>query len=379
MRILQTKTVTGSVIKMANHHYLPTNLIFLLAVSFAAPLFIGCDKNIDNKPQAEPMVNGSYEAKMNKIEKNIDALSSTALHQEEGYKLSYETQKSTHDYLGKLYANITSTPPEALPEWEEIYLALTSDEALMSSEFVLGRPGKVTNFYKHQQLIVGQEEKLNTHQKKIAEHDGALNAQAILLNTHDQVMARMEKVMLDANAEVTAQLKVLADSLGNFESRIKTMEAQNQEMKQTVSNFDGRVKRLETSVEGIRAELNTYNLYGMSQDIKALQQNFTEATQRIQTLEGDVGKNKTDIAKNIDDLGSTNKDLSTVNTTKNKLATEIQLLKKEINDGSNPKIAEIAERLVALEKEVGLPIEEDPNPDPTVDPTLVEPVTPPTP
>ncbi len=343
-------------------------------VAFATTAFLGCDKNIDNKPSPEPMVNGTYEAKMNKIEKNIDALSNTAEHQESGYRLSYETQKSTHDYLDKLYANISTTKPEALPEWSEMYLALTSDEAMQSSEFVLGSPGRVSNFYKHQQLITAQENTLNEHEKKLAQQEGTLKSQGILLNTHDQVMARMEKVMLDANAEVASQLKILADSLGNFESRIKTMEAQNQEMKQTVGNFDSRVRNLETKVEGIRAELNNYNLYGMSQDIKALKENFTQASQRIQTLESDVGKNKTDIAKNIEDLQSTDTDIAKIELTRQQLSTDIAKLKSDINDGKNAKIKELTDRLDNLEQEICPAFVP---PEPVLDPLTGDPVTPP--
>lgn len=336
----------GSIEQIPRRGYCSLEALTMLALIFV----FSCNDHLDNRTPAPMTVNPSYEAHLNAQEQKLTSLSESAQTQEAGFEQGADTEKISQNYLGALYTNINASRPEGMPIWEEMFLSLTSDDALLDPEFTLGRPGLVSNFYKQQRILSDHAGVITDHDNVILEHEGQLAAQKALLQSHDQIIGQMEKVMLDANADIAAQIKVVEDTIKNFDIRIRAMEIEGEKKRKDVGNFERRITILESSVEGIEKELIDYKLSEMSANIRQLQRNFTEAGTRIVNLETDVIKVDLDIQSNADAIKLTNNELIRVKDELNtKVVTELSIFIQDFASNKQRKVKEIIERLVALE------------------------------
>ncbi len=322
-----------------------------LAVALFATMTYACSGgDLDNRMPPPMTENSAYDAKLSAEENKLNQLAQSAQTQEAGFELGAQAEQRSQEYLSDLSANINGKRPEGMPLWEDMFLSLTSDDALLDPDFTLGGLGLVSNFYKQHQMLSGHAITINEQERALIDHENKLTLQQELVQSHDQVIGLMEKVMLDANADIAAQIRVVEDTIKNFDIRIRTMEIDGEKKRKDVGNFERRITILEASVDGVEKELENYPLAAMSLSIKQLHRDFTDAGTKIVNLETDIAKVDLDIQANADALTITNNELIRVKDDLNtKGIGAFQIFVEDFNNNKLKKIKEVVERLVALE------------------------------
>src|SRR5690606_31047540 len=145
--------------------------------------------------------------------------------QNQSLRLSYNTQKRTHDYLGELSENINQSRDPGLPTWEEMYLALTSESARVDATFGLGRDQLQTNFYKQHVQITTNADGIAKNESDIESNKAKLLEHTKLLDLQGSQISQVERSIADLNAFANQQKNHVNKVLEDYDGRIASAKS----------------------------------------------------------------------------------------------------------------------------------------------------------
>ncbi len=286
---------------IALHH--SRMMIVLLPVFVAS---ISCSTDVDKSPAAPNMTNSVYESEIGKLRQEVDTLSDANKDHADSYKLSFETQKRSYDYLEKLSSNINDQSPSGLPTWQEMYDALVSDAAREDATFGLGSNRLQTNFYKQNQEIIANKTLLVKNEKDLVTIKGSLVEQEKTLQLHGGKIGELEREVAALNTLATTQTthvnKVLEDYSARIERAEGSMKSLEEKFNIVRSNVAESVGTVTGTLNGIKQILADHDLQEMSRKIRDNTQTLDQQASTLSQMRTDLDTNKRNLVTFQDDL-----------------------------------------------------------------------------
>lgn len=275
---------------------------------------IGCNNDIDNAPPQPKMENQEYEEKISDLEKKVGTLDNTTGYYSEGYKLTQETQKRTHDYLAKLYQNINSTRAEHLPEWQEMYDALTDEAAMTNGGFTLGFPKKTTNFFRLNSVTTAQSQELDSHAKALENDRRDIDNNTKSLAIQNERLGTIDRNIADLNAILIKKFEAVDKALGDYSDRITAIENRMTSMETSFGNLKAdlvpKISQIDARLKNVEKLLTDNNLANFKRRITKLEEESLEHSTQIGSLETELSQVRTDMTSMRDDLSNTQREFS---------------------------------------------------------------------
>lgn len=284
----------------------------------------GCSGELDND-LPKHADNKVLEHRLESLEKDVTVVSANDRHREQGSRLTKKTLGETNNYLTQLYANINSTRADDLPEWQEMYTALTDDRAIEEAGYGLGPRNIGTNFYKLKLLSDQNYTEIGQLDAGLTANDKLDVAQNKTLDIVLERLATIDRNIKNLNTAVEDKFKAVDKTLADYagrivgvENRMKTMEVDIDTFRQEFVSYRQRVTNLEEL-------LRRYDLATMHNDIRNLKETTANHDQRLIDLLGRVQINSSEISVVRNDLIEAEQELSGV-------SSEVGNLKAGVNE-----------------------------------------------
>lgn len=291
----------------------------------AALALSSCGGSLDNKRPPSDR-NAQYEHDIATLQKDVGVLSANNDLSLDKDKVDSETLRAYHDYLARLSANIDSTRPQDLPEWREMYDALTSDKARFEDNYALGTPGKPTNFFKVQQSLTNVDKVQQQHGSTIIQIQGSVS-------THENRLNTIEHNITEINNTLTAKFQAVDKTLGEFsgrigdvENRVRTNELALNDLRTTLNaRIDGLELRL-AAVEGLLSQ----------HDIADIDRRLGVTEGRVEALEQTSIKLTTDMMQAQTAISTMQNDAIQLQIDTSRINSDLQILSTFTHDKLDP-------------------------------------------
>lgn len=291
----------------------------LLAIAVTA----SCSDDLNNELPSEREVS-QLKGRVDSLERDVIVVAENEEENEQATRLTREAMLETNRYLDTLYKNINSTRPQDLPEWQEMYVALTNESSMTDPEFGLGLRKLRTNFSRlheyaetNSDMNDEQNDRLASKDQVDAQHDNTLNRILDRLSTIDANINELNKVVDDKFQAVDKLLSDYEGRIVGVENRMRTVEID-------LDAFRGEFVEYKQRVSNIENLLKRYDLAVMSNDIRDLKQITTNHEERLIEMDGRIQINTSEISLNRTNLDDTDQELSTVSTDVGQLKVSVQ-------------------------------------------------------
>lgn len=286
--------------RMAPGRYLPAP--FFCATLVLAVALVGCRGDVEAEIDTH---DPNHESRLGKLEKITNQLDQDQNAQDQSIALtrqafaeSMRTVDACQTYLAKLDTRLSDIKPAHLPEWQEMYDALTNPNALADPDFGLGLDHKPVHFFRHEQQISDVT-------------DSGLRTEAVALS-NQQAIAEQAKRFHDINQNLERLSRLAAQQSSDFTRRFSAMEGRIADLQQgvttldtTVGDLQGVVGRLEGRLHVIEQLLRKYDIATMDQRLGNAESALVAIENRTSSLEGRVTVNEGDLQnlnQNVIDL-----------------------------------------------------------------------------
>lgn len=273
----------------------------------------GCSDELDNdlpKNEDEKVL----EQRLESLEKDVTVVSANDRHREQGLRLTKKTLGETNEYLTQLYTNINSTKAEDLPEWQEMYTALTDDRAVEEAGYGLGPRNIGTNFYKLKLLSDQNYSEIGLLDEGLSANDKLDEAQNKTLDTILDRLATIDRNIRNLNTAVEDKFKDVDKTLADYAGRIDGVENRMKTMEVDIDTFRQEFVSYRQRVTNIEELLRRYDLATMHNDIRNLKETTANHDQRLIDLLGRVQINSSEISVVRNDLIEAEQELSGVSS-----------------------------------------------------------------
>ncbi len=285
------------------------NLHIIIASSFIA--CFGCSTEPNNKMPADQS-SQDLEKRVGDLEKEATAGSAVDDEQEQGAHLTQQSVSATNEYLAKLYKNINDTRPQDLPEWQDMYNALTDKTAMENPNYGLGPRKDITNFQRLQKKTDTTDAAVGSINSKLIEHAALDAAHAKSLEVILERLATIDRNIKDLNTTVTEKFKSVDKLLTEYDGRITGVENRMKTVEVDLDGFRTEFVGYRQRVTNIETLLRRYDLAVMHNDINVLRNITTNHEERILDLTGKVQINTSEIAVTKANLIEAEQELSGV-------------------------------------------------------------------
>ncbi len=252
------------------------------------------------------------EKRVGDLEKEATAGSAIDQEQEQGARLTQQSVSATNEYLAKLYKNINDTRPQDLPEWQDIYTALTDKDAMENPDYGLGPRKEMTNFHRLQKKTDATNGSVNAINATLLEHAATDIGHNKSLEVVLERLATIDRNIKDLNTTVTEKFKSVDKLLAEYDGRITGVENRMKTVEVDLDSFRTEFVGYRQRVTNIETLLRRYDLAVMHNDINILRDITTNHEERILDLTGKVQINTSEIAITKANLVETDQELSKV-------------------------------------------------------------------
>lgn len=291
-------------------------------------LILACGNPSNELPSEER--NDELETRIDELSKEVTQVSSNDRYQEQGARLTHETVGETNTYLNTLYKNINSTRVEHLPEWQEMYTALTQPEAMEDPNFGLGSRNTQTNFHTLHNATQNNHASIEDVNKRVEANSAALTTQATTLQTIANRLETIDNNITDLNRVVDLKHKQVDKLLQDFEGRIVGIENRMDTMEKDLDLFRSEFGAYKQKVENIERQLSRYKLATMFNDIRNLKKVTENHETRIIDLDGRVNTNMAEIDNNRADIESVSFEVSEISSETRTLRVQTDQILNEL-------------------------------------------------
>jgi hypothetical protein len=254
----------------------------------------GCSTEPDVElPQSG--VPAEMQRRVDDLEKEAAAAVVNDRHQMDGSRLTMQTIGDTNNYLSKLYANINSTRVEDLPEWEDMYRAITDQQAMQDPEYGLGPRRLETNFHRLDVQTDDNATSIDAVSTDLAKNDLLDQQQTDSLQLILQRLNTIDSNIGDLNKAVDQKFKTVDRKLAEYDGRMVGVENRMDTVEVSLESFRFDFEKYKQRVTNMENLLRKYDLAIMHASIQDLKEVTTNHDQRLTDLQGRVLNNSSDI------------------------------------------------------------------------------------
>ena len=284
----------------------------LVAGSLVACLSISACSTEPNNDMPKNKSNQDLEKRVGDLEKEATAGSAVDDEQEQGARLTQQSVSATNEYLAKLFKNINDTRPQDLPEWQDMYTALTDKNAMENPDYGLGPRKEMTNFHRLQTKTDSTNGAVSAINATLLEHAATDIGHNKSIEVVLERLATIDRNIKDLNTAVTEKFKSVDKLLAEYDGRITGVENRMKTVEVDLDSFRTEFVGYRQRVTNIETLLRRYDLAVMHNDINILRDITTNHEERILDLTGKVQINTSEIAITKANLVETDQELSKV-------------------------------------------------------------------
>jgi DNA repair ATPase RecN len=229
------------------------------------------------------------------LEKEAAASAVNDRHQIDGSRLTMQTIGNTNTYLSELYANINSTRAQDLPEWEDMYRAITDHQAMQDPEYGLGPRRLETNFHRLDIQTDENATSINTVSTDLEKNELLDQQQTDSLQLILQRLNTIDSNIGDLNKAVDQKFKTVDRKLAEYDGRMVGVENRMDTAEVSLESFRFDFEKYKQRVTNIENLLRKYDLAIMHASIQDLKEVTTNHDQRLTDLQGRVLNNSSEI------------------------------------------------------------------------------------
>jgi predicted nucleic acid-binding Zn-ribbon protein len=287
-------------------------LVSLRRISVLSGLLLiyGCGDQIENQFIPPDPTNPEYERKFSTLEKQVGNLNQTSQHHSDDFKLTHNTVLQCQEYLSILHENINQTREEHLPEWQQMFDALTNRDAMHNPEFVIGNPPFITNFYHQSSAIKGQAARLDAADAKLERVTEESRVQASTLGDHSARLSTLDGSIAHINATLQAKFEAIDKILDDYNGRIRAVEDRMVAVDTRVGVMESRVGAYDSRIRAVEQILTQYNIAGMDRRLRTSEATLTNHSGFITELQSSLGLAQGEMKSTRDDLRQTQQELT---------------------------------------------------------------------
>jgi len=269
----------------------------------------GCSDEPDNTLPSNSS-DSALESRIDELERDSAADSANARHQEKGNRLTLQTVGEANAYLKELYANINETREQDLPEWQDMYTAMTNKEAMEDPNYGLGPRKLETNFHRLQVSASENTSEIGTLSTKLEANSVVDKQQNESLQLVLSRLATIDSNIKELNKTVNDKFKQVDKKLSDFDGRIVGIENRMKTVEIDLDSFRSEFVEYKQRVTNIENILRRYDLAVMHGDIKNLKEIASNHDERLIDLFGKVQINTSEIAINRNNLTEAEQEIS---------------------------------------------------------------------
>jgi hypothetical protein len=284
-------------------------LRFVIASSV---FFLSACSTEPNNKLPEKNSSQDLEQRVGDLEKEATAGSAVDEDQEQGARLTQQSVSATNEYLAKLYKNINETRAQDLPEWQDMYAALTNSAAMENPDYGLGPRKETTNFQRLHRRSDTTDSAVAVINTRLGEQAAVDTAHAKSLEVILERLATIDRNIQDLNNTVTEKFKSVDKLLTEYDGRITGVENRMKTVEVDLDSFRTEFVGYRQRVTNIETLLRRYDLAVMHNDINVLRDITTNHEERILDLTGKVQINTSEILVTKSNLIEAEQELSGV-------------------------------------------------------------------
>lgn len=274
----------------------------------------GCREDVERQVDTK---NANYEHRLGALEDRSDVLGMEQSDQREDIyvtRLKYDenmaTVSSCQSYLSRLDKRLNEMRPQDLPEWQEMYDALTSPKAAHDPDFGLGKQHLPVHFFAQERRLDHIESQEQSREALVKVHQQTIEQHEKLLAQVSANMNGINELIVQQQSDFDRRLDGMANQLVSMQNFLNTMDA-------GLKNVQGVTKRLEGRLQVLEQLLRTYDIATMDRRlgdaetaIVGLETRTGQVEGRLTVAEGDIQNLDQEVIDIEIQLSKTNTDVS---------------------------------------------------------------------
>jgi chromosome segregation ATPase len=285
-------------------------LIYLTGLLMMGAGSISCGGAANNQLPPQDPTNPEYEKKFEALEKEVGALNQTTEFHSDDFKLTHDTMTQCKEYLSVLYENINATREDHLPEWQQMFAALTSREAMTDPEFKIGNPPFATNFYLQNLAITSNTERLDAAASRLERLQQDSQTQTSNLRDLTERVSTIDGTIGHINATLQAKFQAIDKVLEDYNGRVRAIEERMVAVDTRVGVIESRVGAFDSRLRALEQQLTTYNIPGMDRRLRTAEATLTNHTGSIIELQAGLSTTQGELGSVREDLRGTQEELT---------------------------------------------------------------------